>query len=130
MRGSVETLTEMMTETASLKALARLVLERDSTRDEQRDTVSRGSIASVQPAAQLSRLLAASICDAEAGLEQRCATRRGRVVMLDNGAFLHFCCECGRFAAFGYSVRLTVGRFGRWYCGEHRPQVEGHDPLH
>ncbi len=49
------------------------------------------------------------------------AARRGRVQMLDN-AFLHFCEVCGRFAAFGYGVRLRAGQLGRWYCGEHRPQ--------
>ena len=56
----------------------------------------------------------------EPGLEQPCAARRARVQMLD-GAFLHFCIECGRFGAFGYGVRLRAGRLGRWYCGEHRP---------
>ena len=56
----------------------------------------------------------------EPGLEQPCATRRGRVQTLDSG-FLHFCVECGRFAAFGYGVRLRAERLGRWYCGEHRP---------
>lgn len=56
----------------------------------------------------------------EPGLEQPCAARRGRVQELE-GAFLHFCCRCGRFAAFGYGVRLRAGQLGRWYCGEHRP---------
>jgi hypothetical protein len=52
------------------------------------------------------------------GVEQPCASRRaGRVQHLD-GAFLHFCCHCGRFAAFGYGVHLRAGRLGRWYCGE------------
>jgi hypothetical protein len=58
--------------------------------------------------------------DGEAGLEQPCAARRGRVQALDSG-FLHFCAECGRFAAFGYEVHLRAERLGRWYCGEHRP---------
>jgi hypothetical protein len=57
----------------------------------------------------------------EPGLEQPCAARRGKVLEL-NGAFLHFCCRCGRFGAFGYGVRLRAGKLGRWYCGEHRPQ--------
>jgi hypothetical protein len=57
----------------------------------------------------------------EPGLQQPCAGRRGRVGVID-GAFLHFCVECGRFAAFGYGVRLGAGRFGKWYCGEHRPR--------
>ena len=51
----------------------------------------------------------APLTDGEPGLEQPCAGRRDRVVMLDNGAFLHFCCECGRFGAFGYRVRLARG---------------------
>ncbi len=64
------------------------------------------------------------LADGEPGLEQPCAARRGRVQELpDNGTFLHFCCRCGRFAAFGYGVRLRAGRLGRWYCGEHRPEV-------
>ena len=57
----------------------------------------------------------------EPDLEQPCAARRGRVQELpDNGALLHFCCRCGRFAAFGYGVHLRAGRLGRWYCGAHR----------
>jgi hypothetical protein len=55
----------------------------------------------------------------EPSIEQPCAARRGRVHEL-NGAFLHFCCRCGRFGAFGYGVRLRAGQLGRWYCGEHR----------
>lgn len=54
------------------------------------------------------------------GLEQPCAARRGRVQELE-GAFLHFCEECGRFGAFGYGVRLRAEQLGRWYCGKHRP---------
>jgi hypothetical protein len=55
----------------------------------------------------------------EARLEQPCRARRGRVQVLD-GAFLHFCVECGRFGAFGYDVRLSAHQMGRWYCTEHR----------
>jgi hypothetical protein len=58
--------------------------------------------------------------EGEPGLEQPCAARRGRVQELE-AAFLHFCVECGRFAAFGYGVHLKAGQLGRWYCGEHRP---------
>jgi hypothetical protein len=58
--------------------------------------------------------------EGEPSLEQPCAARRGRVQKL-NSAFLHFCVRCGRFAAFGYGVRLRTGQLGRWYCGEHRP---------
>jgi hypothetical protein len=61
------------------------------------------------------------ITDGEPSLEQPYVIRRGRVQELD-GTFLHFCCRCGRFGAFGYSVRLRAGRLGRWYCGEHRPR--------
>ncbi len=62
----------------------------------------------------------------EPGLEQPCAVRRGRVEELD-GAFLHFCCRCGRFAAFGYGVHLIAGRRGRWYCHKHRPKRNAPD---
>ncbi len=60
----------------------------------------------------------------EPGVEQPSPARRGRVVMLDSGAVLHFCRRCGRVAAFGYGVRLRAGKLGRWYCGEHRPTRE------
>jgi hypothetical protein len=59
--------------------------------------------------------------EGEPGLQEPCAARRGRMLHLDR-AFLHFCCRCGRFAPFGYGVRLRAGRLGQWYCGEHRPQ--------
>ena len=58
--------------------------------------------------------------DGEPGLEQPCLARRGRIVVQD-GLFLHFCIECGRFGAFGYGVHLGAGKLGRWYCAEHRP---------
>ncbi len=61
----------------------------------------------------------------EPGLELPCAARRGRVQDL-GGTLLHFCVECGRFAAFGYGVRLRADRLGRWYCGEHRPRGSLH----
>src|SRR5262249_44632854 len=60
--------------------------------------------------------------EGEPGLEQPCAARRGRIQELE-GAFLHFCIECGAFGAFGYGVSLRAGRLGRWYCAEHRPGV-------
>ena len=63
----------------------------------------------------------AQIADGEPGFERPCATRRGRLLELD-GAFLHFCVRCGRFAAFGYGVHLRTGKLGRWYCGQHRPR--------
>ena len=81
-----------MTETVSLKALARLVLERDTARDGQRDTASRQVPAGAKPVRQsapprrgtpgsAARNARAS-CQSptgEPGLEQPCATRRGRV---------------------------------------------------
>jgi hypothetical protein len=122
-----------MIETASLKALARLILERDSARDGHRDRVSRRGASSAEPVRQRAPLSIASsdrpasqsaplvlVGDGEPGLEQPCVARRGRVQRLDC-ALLHFCIECGRFAAFGYGVHLRAGRPGRWYCGEHRP---------
>jgi hypothetical protein len=128
-----ETPGETMTETVSLKALARLVLERDGARDGWRDRLPHGCLNGVAPARQSAPLRVAPfgpvtvqservmpIADGEPGLEQPCAARRGRVQVLD-GAFLHFCVECGRFAAFGCGVRLRAGQLGRWYCGEHRP---------
>jgi hypothetical protein len=60
--------------------------------------------------------------EGEPGLEQQWAARRGRIQELE-GAFLHFCVECGAFGAFGYGVSLRAGRLGRWYCAEHRPGV-------
>ena len=39
------------------------------------------------------------LIDSEPALEQPCAARRGRVQELDK-TFLHFCYQCGRFAAF------------------------------
>jgi hypothetical protein len=35
--------------------------------------------------------------DDEPGLEQPCASRRGRIIEIDR-AFLHFCVRCGAFA--------------------------------
>jgi hypothetical protein len=61
------------------------------------------------------------MADGEPGIEQPFTGRCGRVQVLD-GAFLHFCVECGRFAAFGYGVHLRAGRLGRWYCAAHRPR--------
>lgn len=109
-----------MTETMSLKALARLVFERDRARDNHRDRVSHPRADCL--ARQSAQIISTS--HGEPGLEQPCAARRGRVQVLD-GLFLHFCCQCGRFGAFGHGVRLREGRFGRWYCGEHRPSNFG-----
>jgi hypothetical protein len=53
-------------------------------------------------------------------LDEPNAARRGQVSEID-GRLEHFCMECGRFAPFGYGVRLRVGQLGRWYCAAHRP---------
>src|ERR1700691_4854194 len=37
--------------------------------------------------------------ESESGLEMPCASRRGRVYVLPDGLFLHFCAECGAWAA-------------------------------
>ena len=74
----------------------------------------------VAPAPGFERV--APLADGEPGLEEPCAARRGRVLLVDD-LFLHFCAVCGRFGAFGYGVRLHAGRLGRWYCGEHRPRT-------
>jgi hypothetical protein len=131
-----ETPNETMAETVSLKSLARLVLERDSARDKERDRGSRRCPATVGSVRRIASLRVAAtnsvgassthvvqMPDGEPGLDHPCAARRGQLQEL-NGAFLHFCCQCGRFGAFGYGVRLRAGRFGSWYCGEHRPGSE------
>src|SRR3974377_1860277 len=102
-----------MSATESLKALARRVLERDSQRDGERDSLSRSALSGNETPRYFSPLPIVSAADGEPSLEQPCAARRGRVVALESGAFLHFCCRCGRFAAFGYGVRLRAGRPGR-----------------
>ena len=63
----------------------------------------------------------ARVAEGEPGLEMPCAARRGRTQEVE-GAFLHFCVECGRFGPYGYGVRLRASQLGRWYCREHRPQ--------
>jgi hypothetical protein len=63
--------------------------------------------------------------EGEPALELPCAARRGRVQLLE-GLFLHFCCKCGAYGAFGHGVSLRSSRLGRWYCAEHRPsQLRG-----
>jgi hypothetical protein len=64
----------------------------------------------------------ARVAEGEPGLDMPCAARRGRTQEME-GAFLHFCVECGAFGAFGYGVSLRAGRLGRWYCAEHRPEA-------
>jgi hypothetical protein len=59
----------------------------------------------------------------EPGFELPCFARRGRIVQGADELFLHFCCECGAWAPFGYGVKLREGRAGRWYCAEHKPRA-------
>jgi hypothetical protein len=66
--------------------------------------------------------------EGEPSLELPCAGRCGRVHEVE-GVFLHFCCECGAYGAFGVGVNLRAGRLGRWYCAEHRPASAGDLPL-
>jgi hypothetical protein len=119
-----------MAEEVSLKALARQILAREREQEKLSEECPKAGEMLGQPPghrvfvqqdvlAPYGRV--ASVTDGEPGLEQPCAARRGRVQEL-NGAFLHFCYRCGRFAAFGYDVQLRAGRLGRWYCGEHRPR--------
>ena len=63
----------------------------------------------------------AAILELLTPFEQPCLTRRGRIEEQPD-AFLHFCCECGRWGANGYGVDLRKGRLGQWYCAAHRPE--------
>lgn len=121
-----------MVETVSLKALARQILARERKQESLSQERADAAATLGQSAGHLVAARDASLdmpvpsprlvpdAAGEPGLELPCAARRGRVQTLD-GAFLHFCVECGRFGAFGYGVRLRAGHTGRWYCGEHRP---------
>jgi hypothetical protein len=126
--------------TTDLKALARLVLARDTRRDAGRDSLSRNLDTDEGPKRQAVRALLTeesptlpeanqllaplfqplSPVDGEPGFDQPCDTRRGRVEERPDG-FLHFCLVCGRWGAFGYGVSLRRGRLGHWYCAAHRP---------
>jgi hypothetical protein len=35
--------------------------------------------------------------------------------------FKHYC-HCGKWASFGYGVKLRAGVEGKWFCREHRPR--------
>ena len=35
--------------------------------------------------------------------------------------FKHYC-HCGKWASFGYGVKLHAGVDGKWFCREHRPR--------
>jgi hypothetical protein len=55
-----------------------------------------------------------------------CAARRGRIVgQPGDGAFSHFCVECGAWGSYGFDVSLRAGKLGRWYCRDHRPHRSG-----
>src|ERR1700722_4084325 len=62
-----------------------------------------------------------SPADSGPGFGEPRGARRGRVEARDD-LFLHFCLECGAWAAFGYGVNLRADQLGRWYCAAHRPQ--------
>jgi len=59
--------------------------------------------------------------EGEPGFEHPWPARRGRVGE-EEGVFVHFCAECGRWGAYGYGVNLRAGRLGHWYCAAHRPK--------
>lgn len=118
-----------VTETVSLKVLARAVLARDSHRDNNRDTAAEA--AGKSGAADILAPLpwherAAPPIAGEPSYEQPCSARRGRVEDR-NGVLLHFCFDCGRWGAYGYGVRLLAGKSGRWYCRAHRPHETTND---
>jgi hypothetical protein len=46
--------------------------------------------------------------------------RAGMVEVLPNGARVHRCRVCGRFASWGFGVALDRGREGIWFCFAHR----------
>jgi len=43
------------------------------------------------------------------------------------GHFVHYC-ACGKWGAFGVDVSLCAGKFGTWYCAEHRPKADQPPP--
>jgi hypothetical protein len=137
------------TETTDLKALALRVLVRDKLRDSNRGEVTRNvqstDLAAVAVEAwdpiqyPISRPATRSPAEArsyatpliaparwasgfastnEIPFEMPCPERRGLVERRD-GAFLHFCVECGRWGSYGYGCSSDSP--GRWYCREHRP---------
>jgi hypothetical protein len=133
-----------MAETVNLKALAYQILAREREKESPSQGCpnagkrlgqsvgqpagagrvdAHGSLDLIAPFPRLASRVAG-----DPGLEQPCAARRGRVQELER-AFLHFCCRCGRFGAFGHGVRLREGQFGRWYCGEHRPRSSKYPEL-
>jgi hypothetical protein len=36
------------------------------------------------------------------------------------GRFVHYC-HCGKWATFGVGVSMKENKFGRWFCGAHKP---------
>jgi hypothetical protein len=117
-------------ETTSLRALARLVFERNRTRDNSQNKGDReppaseallrrsGVTQSGEPEDAISgaNLVALSTwfertappVDGEPGYEQSRTKRRGRVEHRD-GVFLHFCAQCGAWGSYGYGVDVRAG---------------------
>ena len=132
-----------MAETGSLKALARLVFERDRKQDSFSSSTTFERVAAealpgqptgypsgeaddaipsaglVAPSAWFERI--APPAEGEPGFDQPCAGRRGRNEEMD-GVFLHFCAHCGAWGSHGYGVNLRAGHLGRWFCSTHRPK--------
>lgn len=50
--------------------------------------------------------------------------RRGFGGYVD-GRFVHYCPECGEWAAHGIGLFLRRGQLGVWYCAEHKPKTLG-----
>jgi hypothetical protein len=128
-------------ETTSLRALAQLVFERNKTRDNSQNKVDLERPASeavprrsevsqpgkTEDASSVANLVAPSVwfertappADGEPGYAEPCSKRRGRMEHRD-GAFLHFCVQCGAWGSYGYDVGLRAGHPGHWYCSGHR----------
>ncbi len=49
--------------------------------------------------------------------------RAGLVRWVPGEPFVHYCATCCVWGAFGFGVNLSVGRMGRWYCGDHKPEA-------
>jgi hypothetical protein len=127
---------ETTAEPGGLKALARLVLARDSRRDGNRGRVSRaaGTIGTpsetplpADPSPEVGREAATATvlaprfgqdpAGAEPAYDQPYPARRG-AIRRPRGRFEHFCVICGAWGAVGFGV--TAATPGRWYCLRHR----------
>lgn len=131
-----------MVETGSLKALARLVFERDRKQASSRDSAISGvatealpkpsagyasdtsdnalpPVKLIAPSAWFERIVPPA--EGEPSFDQPCAERRCRKEE-ENGVFLHFCAHCGAWGSYGYGVNLRASHLGQWFCSTHRPQ--------